>query len=193
MLDNNTNKVVWVGVAVGVVTLVSAGAMLLFPQITDGFKPMMRESMLVTHLSASPNSVALGDDKFGAETITVMDNGDVRIHTPDALVANQRFYAVWQTPALTIPSDVTTFTLSATAKGSSKQYANAWVKFRDARGHLIDTSSFVTSIESNELVSDFRTRSISQKIPKGAVTYMLSMEARENSDVTYRDMSIKFN
>ena len=38
MLDNNTNKVVWIGVAVGVVTLVGAGAMLLFPEITENFK-----------------------------------------------------------------------------------------------------------------------------------------------------------
>ena len=51
----------------------------------------------------------------------------------------------------------------------------------------------MTAIGTNEIVSDFRTRSISQNIPKGAVKYRLSMEARENSDVTYRDLSVKFN
>ena len=61
MLDNNTNKVVWVGVAVGVVTLVGAGVLLLFPQITDAFKPMMRESMLVTQ--ATPNALFFSPEK----------------------------------------------------------------------------------------------------------------------------------
>ena len=61
MLDNNTNKVIWVGVAVGVVTLVGAGAILLFPQITDAFKPMMRESMLVTQ--ATPNALFFSPEK----------------------------------------------------------------------------------------------------------------------------------
>ena len=60
MLDNNTNKVIWVGVAVGVVAVVGAGALLLFPQITDAFKPMMRESMLVTQ--ATPNTAASGPE-----------------------------------------------------------------------------------------------------------------------------------
>lgn len=35
MLDNNTNKVVWVGVAVGVVVVIGVGALALFPEVTD--------------------------------------------------------------------------------------------------------------------------------------------------------------
>lgn len=31
MLDNNTNKVVWVGVAVGVVVVIAVGAIQMFP------------------------------------------------------------------------------------------------------------------------------------------------------------------
>lgn len=68
MLDNNTNKVVWVGVAIGVVTLVSAGALLLFPQITDNFKPMIRQSMLVTQ--ATPNALFFSPEK----DLTYADN-----------------------------------------------------------------------------------------------------------------------
>lgn len=35
MLADNTNSLVWVGVAVGVVTLVGAAALLLFPGLLD--------------------------------------------------------------------------------------------------------------------------------------------------------------
>lgn len=35
MLDNNTNKVVWVGVAVGVVALLGASSMTLFPSAME--------------------------------------------------------------------------------------------------------------------------------------------------------------
>ena len=66
MLDNNTNKVIWIGVAIGVVTLVGAGAILLFPQITDAFKPMMRESMLVTQATPAKSRYAPEKDFVGS-------------------------------------------------------------------------------------------------------------------------------
>ena len=61
MLDNNTNKVIWVGVAIGVVVLVGTAAIALFPSVTDSFKPMMRESMLVTQ--ATPNALFFSPEK----------------------------------------------------------------------------------------------------------------------------------
>lgn len=149
--------------------------------------PILTQSIQAT---ANQNSLISGQNHFGQNTVTVLDSGDVHIQTPGA---NQPTYAVWKSPALTVPADATTFTLSATAKGTAKQYANAWLSFEDVNGRGISSSSYVTAIASNEVVSDFRTRSISQNIPKGAVKYRLSMEARENSDVTYRDVSVKFN
>lgn len=38
MLDDNTNKVVWVGVAVGVVAIIGIAAMALFPDVFKGMK-----------------------------------------------------------------------------------------------------------------------------------------------------------
>lgn len=149
--------------------------------------PILTQSIQAT---ADENKVISGQSFFGQNTVTILDSGDVHIQTPGA---NQPTYAVWKSPALTVPADSTTFTLSATAKGTTKQYANAWLKFEDVNGQTISSSSYVTAINSNEVVSDFRTRSISQNIPKGAVKYQLSMEARENSDVTYRDLSVTFN
>lgn len=56
MLDNNTNKVVWVGVAVGVVTLLGLGALQLFPQVVNSAKPSIHRSMLVSSAGASKKS-----------------------------------------------------------------------------------------------------------------------------------------
>lgn len=56
MLDNNTNKVVWVGVAVGVVTLLGLGALQLFPQVVNSVKPSIHRSMLVSSAGASNKS-----------------------------------------------------------------------------------------------------------------------------------------
>ena len=152
--------------------------------------PIVTRSIQAT---ADENSAASGQGLFGGSVITTTDSGDVHIQTPGAIAGTQASYAVWQSPDFTVPTDATKFTLSATAKGTTKQYANAWIKFQDANGQQINSSSYVTAINSNEVVSDFRTRFISQNIPKGAVKYRLSMEARENSDVTYRDVSVKFN
>lgn len=68
MLDNNTNKVIWVGVAIGVVVLVGTAAIALFPSVTDSFKPMIRDSMLTSQ--AIPESLRYGEDK----TLTYKDN-----------------------------------------------------------------------------------------------------------------------
>ena len=143
--------------------------------------------------TANQNKVVSGPNNFGQNTVTVLDSGDVHIQTPGAINANQPSYAVWQSPEFTVPADATKFTLSVTAKGTAKQYANSWLSFEDVNGRGISSSSVVSAITWNEVVSDFHTRSISQNIPKGAVKYRLSMEARENSDVTYRDLLVKFN
>ena len=56
MLDNNTNKVVWIGVAVGVVALLGVGALQLFPQVVNSAKPSIHRSMLVSSAGASKKS-----------------------------------------------------------------------------------------------------------------------------------------
>lgn len=53
MLDNNTNKVVWVGVAIGVVGLLGAGAILFFPSLKTTMYDSIRrtELLMATHHS----------------------------------------------------------------------------------------------------------------------------------------------
>lgn len=47
MLDNNTNKVVWIGVAVGVVAVIGVGALTLFPDAFSSMKPTISSVMTV--------------------------------------------------------------------------------------------------------------------------------------------------
>ena len=45
MLDENTNKVVWVGVAVGVVAVIGVAALALFPNVFNGMKDTITNKM----------------------------------------------------------------------------------------------------------------------------------------------------
>lgn len=74
MLDNNTNKVVWVGVAVGVVTLLGVGALQLFPQMFNTTNPMIHKNMLIS--SASPAKTIHKQDM----TLTNESNGYFPLH-----------------------------------------------------------------------------------------------------------------
>ena len=45
MLDENTNKVVWVGVAVGVVAVIGVAALALFPEVFKGMQDTITNKM----------------------------------------------------------------------------------------------------------------------------------------------------
>lgn len=45
MLDENTNKVVWVGVAVGVVAVIGVAALALFPDVFKGMQDTITNKM----------------------------------------------------------------------------------------------------------------------------------------------------
>lgn len=55
MLDDNTNKVVWVGVAVGVVAIIGIAAMALFPTVFDGIKAKI--GTMIDNFSGSSEKV----------------------------------------------------------------------------------------------------------------------------------------
>ena len=55
MLDDNTNKVVWVGVAVGVVAIIGIAAMALFPDVFKNMKASI--DTMITHFSAASGDV----------------------------------------------------------------------------------------------------------------------------------------
>lgn len=61
MLDNNTNKVTWVGVAVGIVAVLAIGAMTLFPQAISSAGNAMTSISLYS--SALPDKLYLDGDK----------------------------------------------------------------------------------------------------------------------------------
>jgi len=55
MLDDNTNKVVWVGVAVGVVAIIGIAAMALFPEVFTGIKTKITD--MIGHFGAASGDV----------------------------------------------------------------------------------------------------------------------------------------
>lgn len=55
MLDDNTNKVVWVGVAVGVVAIIGVAAMALFPEVFKGMKETI--TGMINHFGAASEGV----------------------------------------------------------------------------------------------------------------------------------------
>lgn len=65
MLDNNTNKVIWVGVAIGVVSLIAVGAFSLFP---DSFKsistPLQQEMTKSADVSAVDLNIKASNGNF---------------------------------------------------------------------------------------------------------------------------------
>lgn len=67
MLDNNTNKVVWVGVAVGVVAIVGAGALTLFPDAFSSSHDLIRQKQLV--MADGSTNVLATSAKFSDTTI----------------------------------------------------------------------------------------------------------------------------
>ena len=62
MLDNNTNKVVWVGVAVGVVAVVGVAALALYPQAFSGMKDTITEKTQTFAGSKSSSSDTANSD-----------------------------------------------------------------------------------------------------------------------------------
>ena len=67
MLDNNTNKVVWIGVAVGVVALIGVGALTLFPDAFSSSHDLIRQKQLV--MADGSTNVLATSAKFSRTTI----------------------------------------------------------------------------------------------------------------------------
>ena len=61
MLDNNTNKLIWVGVAVGIVAILAIGVMTLFPQALSSVGNAMTSISLYS--SALPDKLYLDGDE----------------------------------------------------------------------------------------------------------------------------------
>lgn len=74
MLDNNTNKVVWVGVAIGVVSLLGLSAIVLFPQISGTMKPMIRHTA-VMFADKDTNLVRLKNNSLLSSVAILSDSG----------------------------------------------------------------------------------------------------------------------
>ena len=95
MLDNNTNKVVWVGVAIGVVVVIGSVTMLLFPSVTDAIKPMIRESMLVTQ--ATPAFLrSPGDHKLTTASTASAWNGYYLYLSRDVIEIPSKSYIYYE-------------------------------------------------------------------------------------------------
>ena len=93
MLDNNTNKTLWIGIAVGIVAILGIGAMTLFPDAMSGLKSDVRLSSLscsesgqnllyfkTNALSASDFSTTVSADHDNA-TVSDVSTGVINIKT----------------------------------------------------------------------------------------------------------------
>lgn len=76
MLDNNTNKVVWIGVAVGVVAVIGAGALTLFPDAFSSSHDMIRQKQLVM-ADGSTNVLATTQTKLAPHVLQDDNTGTV--------------------------------------------------------------------------------------------------------------------
>ena len=177
MLDNNTNKVIWVGVAIGVVVVIGVGALALFPEVTDEFKPMMRESMLVTQ--ATPEALKYGPEK----NLTYADNRDDSWNGYSYFLANK---------AYTIkPHTYVYYHLNLKVNKSSQMFIDVsnFPKSGDA-GNDFDDLSYrkmtIADSNGNVISQDDKWRSVSAKLKDGE-TYTVDVKLYNYRNVNLYD------
>lgn len=135
-----------------------------------------------------------GLDRYGSDVMHTTSNGDIVINTPDKRVAAGSWFAIVSNK-FSIPQNAKTARLTTIAKGTTNQYVHAWIHFQDADGNTMSETSgsfFNNLMTPTSQADDFTTYIKTQAVPKGAKTYYLTMEARENSLVVYRDSSVRF-
>ena len=96
MLDNNTNKVVWVGVAVGVVSLLGISALVMFPQLTNTMKPAIRDTVLVPF--AGPAHLHNGDTyhlTYDKNYMSAWNVYSIKLYS-DKITINPRSYVYFE-------------------------------------------------------------------------------------------------
>lgn len=94
MLDNNTNKTLWIGIAVGIVAILGIGSMTLFPDVMSGLKSDVRLSSLsfsesgqnllyfkTNALSASDFSTRVSGSAQDDATVSDVSKGVINIKT----------------------------------------------------------------------------------------------------------------
>ena len=76
MLDNNTNKVIWIGVAVGVVAVIGAGALTLFPDAFSSSHDLIRQKQLVM-ANGSTNVLSTKETKWAPHILKDYNVGTI--------------------------------------------------------------------------------------------------------------------
>ena len=77
VLDNNTNKVVWIGVAVGIVSLLGVSALLMFPAFKDTSHTIIRhESLRLANYNQNVLDLSKNNHSILESTAILKDNGN---------------------------------------------------------------------------------------------------------------------
>lgn len=135
-----------------------------------------------------------GMDRYGRDVMSTTSNGDIVINTPNKRVAAGSWFVI-ASNKFSVPQNAKTVRLTTIAKGKTNRYVHAWLHFQDANGNTMSEkagSFFNNLMTSTSPANDFTTYTKTHAVPKGAKTYYLTMEARENSSVVYRDSSARF-
>lgn len=146
MLDNNTNKVVWVGVAVGVVAVVGVAALALYPQAFSGMKDTITEK---TQSFAGSTASADDDDDTPSATepkaaqqalATALSSEFVLTQDSDMSVAKDKVFTESDFAGLTSKSANTITSLIHDSKNLYQVTGTAWVA---QAGHVVTSSDVI--------------------------------------------------
>lgn len=151
MLDNNTNKVVWVGVAVGVVAVVGVAALALYPQAFSGMKDTITEKTqsFAGNKSSSSDDAESDSDEIPSATepkvaqqalATALSSEFVLTQDSDMSVAKDKLFTESDFAGLTSNSADKITSLIHDSKNLYQVTGTAWVA---QAGHVVTSSDVI--------------------------------------------------
>lgn len=145
MLDNNTNKVVWVGVAVGVVAVVGVAALALYPQAFSGMKDTITEKTQTfagsTASSDSDEIPSSTEPKAAQQALaTALSSEFVLTQDSDLAVAKDKVFTESDFAGLTSKSADKIMSLVHDSKNLYQVTGTVWVA---QAGHVVTSSDVI--------------------------------------------------
>lgn len=195
MLDNNTNKVVWVGVAVGVVAVIGAGALTLFPDAFSGMKTTISSVMTAKANAVVPTMMLSTVDKssitpssadeyaaFNAKSKFEWVGNSIHIVTPSSAT---RQYAQYNTELKPVPAGAKRLKVTLDIDQTGPNYAHPWIRYYDSnKNQLLDTTyNYYMPAEQKSKMFTVKPQ---------AKYYRVDFESREGMDVYYKDFTMTF-
>lgn len=213
MLGDNTNKIVWASVAVGLMSLISGIIMTIFPNFMTTIHDVLFPTDLAYEAKVLPASDWRTRDEagnFSDDNVTYNADGTMTYDTRTPKVTKPS-WLLRDGRKVSVPSGAKTVTMTVQAKGQTQSYVHAWIRFVRADGSVVsgdytginvmsnakwasDSADRLTDYSDTPTVySDYITRSRTVSVPKDAVAVYASLQTREGSVVTYKYVSIGFD